>query len=64
MNSKQQREQHEKMKRFPVDMESFPKSYHFQAEGDSFAESSEDTFRWLGIQLSLFESTLNMYWVS
>lgn len=51
------------MEYFPLDMESFLKSYHFLAEVDSFVESSEDTFRWLGIQLSLLKNTLNMYWV-
>lgn len=64
MTPRQRWVQHRKAEHFHVDMENRSlKSYHSLVEVDSFAESSKDTLRWLGIQLSLAENTFHMYWV-
>lgn len=46
-----------------VDMENHPLKVISLAELYSFAESREDIFKQLGIQLSLGENTFHMYWV-
>lgn len=62
MNSKQWLVQHQKMKHFSfVDRENHPLKVISLAELYSFAESREDIFEQLGIQLSLGENTFHMY---